>query len=159
MKQTRIYSLLLIALVTFVSCREHKMGSPSMEPSIRRDEKIDADYTAYVNAEPTRWDVVSFEPVGKPDEIWIHRVVGLPGETIDIVNGKVVINGTEQPFPAKMSGITYVAGIQGETKIVFPYKIPDKHYFLLGDNTNDADDSRYNGPIPRDNIVAKVKDK
>ncbi len=157
MKPKKTYFLLLFAILALVSCREHKLETGSMEPSIKNGEKIDADYTAYLNSEPERWDVVVFESTAQPDKIWVHRVVGLPGETIDIVNGAVAINGVEQPYPAKMSGIKYVAGIPGETKIVFPYKIPDKNYFLLGDNTNDALDSRYAGPIPRDNIVAKVK--
>lgn len=158
MKPKRTYFLFLFAVLALVSCREHKMNGGSMEPSIKHGEKFDADYTAYVNSEPERWDVVVFESILQPDKLWVNRIVGLPGETIDIVDGKVVIGGVEQPYPAKMSGITYFTGF-GETKIVFPYKIPDNNYFLLGDNTNDALDSRYAGPIPRDNIIGKVTDK
>jgi signal peptidase I len=159
MKQTRIYSLLLVATLALISCREHKMNGGSMEPTIKHGEKFDADYTAYVNSEPERWDAVVFESTAEPDQMWCHRIVGLPGETIDIVNGGVVINGVEQPIPAKMAGIRYVAEITGETKTKFPYKIPDNAYFLLGDNTYNALDSRYAGAIPRDNIIGKVKDK
>jgi signal peptidase I len=156
MKQP-IYSLILVAVLALVSCREHKMTSGSMEPSIKVGDKIDADYTAYVNADPERWDVVVFEPPAEPDKIWVHRIVGLPGETIDIVDGKAVINGAVQPVPEKMLGITYFADRASEMKVAFPYKIPDGNYFLLGDNTHNALDSRYIGPIPRANIVAKVK--
>jgi signal peptidase I len=108
---------------------------------------------------PKRQQIVVFRPVirGEQSDV-IKRVIGLPGETVDIREGSVWINGTrltekyttgpsEPANPAQ-----FLAAFEGRSN-VFPYKIPENCYFVMGDNRGNSLDSRYVGCIPRANIV------
>jgi signal peptidase I len=108
---------------------------------------------------PKRQQIVIFRPVirGEQSDV-IKRVIGLPGETVDIRDGGVWINGTRlaekyttgPSEPANPS--QYLAAFEGRTN-VFPYKVPENCYFVMGDNRENSLDSRYEGCIPRANIV------
>jgi signal peptidase I len=108
---------------------------------------------------PKRGQIVIFRAVvpGDDSDI-IKRVIGLPGETVDVRDGGVWINGTRlvenytvgatQPADPSM----YEAGFAGQTN-VFPYKVPANCYFVMGDNRGNSKDSRYVGCIPRSHII------
>jgi signal peptidase I len=108
---------------------------------------------------PKRQQIVIFRPVihGESSDV-IKRVIGLPGETVDVRGGGVWINGSrlaekytvgrsEPADPAQ-----YRAGFAGKTN-VFPYTVPANCYFVMGDNRENSLDSRYVGCIPRGNII------
>jgi len=101
---------------------------------------------------PKRQQIVVFKPPAAPNETdLIKRVIGLPGETIDIHDGAVWINGTRlaenyttgpsEPAPQSM------------TDIKFPFVIPDNCYFMMGDNRGNSLDSRFFGCMPRKNLI------
>jgi signal peptidase I len=121
-----------------------------MEPSIKKGEII----ILTPIDKPARWDVVSFKSPFNGN-MWVQRVAGLPGEIIDIHDSSLYINGVKQTVPSKMKGIWY----SKEGTVAFPFTIPKDSYFVLGDNTTDAQDSRYMGPIPAESIVSKVENK
>ena len=108
---------------------------------------------------PKRQQIVIFRPVihGESSDV-IKRVIGLPGETVDIRSGGVWINGarlTEKYIvgrtePADPS--LYRAGFEGRSN-VFPFVVPANCYFVMGDNRENSLDSRYVGCIPRENII------
>jgi signal peptidase I len=142
--------ILALALFLF-ACADYRQDSVAMEPTIKQGDLIDADMSAYANAAPQRWDVVIYEsPTGQGD--WISRVVGLPGETIDIANGAVTINGVAQTPPDTTLGYAK----EPLAKTALPYVIPTDAYFLLGDNTSEALDGREFGATPRAKIKGKV---
>ena len=98
-----------------------------------------------------RYDVLVFTPPDHPQMLYIKRVVGLPGETIVVKNGKVYADGaeldssfTKAPQNRRGDGV---------------YKVPEGHYFFLGDNRNNSNDSRFwkNKYVPAANIKAKAK--
>jgi signal peptidase I len=108
---------------------------------------------------PRRRQIVIFRPVirGEQSDV-IKRVIGLPGETVDIRDGGVWINGarlqenytvgrTEPGDPSQ-----FRAAFEGRTS-VFPYTVPENCYFVMGDNRGNSLDSRYVGCVPRANIV------
>ena len=108
---------------------------------------------------PKRQQIVIFHPVipGEDSDV-IKRVIGLPGETIDIREGGVWINGarlqenytqgrTERPDPSQ-----FLVAFEGKTN-VFPYAVPQGCYFVMGDNRQNSLDSRYVGCIPRNHII------
>jgi len=108
---------------------------------------------------PKRQQIVIFRPVipGESSDV-IKRVIGLPGETVDVRGGGVWINGarlnekytvgrSEPADPAQ-----YRAGFASKTN-VFPYTVPANCYFVMGDNRENSLDSRYVGCIPRENII------
>jgi len=101
---------------------------------------------------PKRQQIVVFKPPAAPNETdLIKRVIGLPGETIDIHDGAVWINGARlaenyttgpsEPAPQSM------------TDIKFPFVIPDNCYFMMGDNRGNSLDSRFFGCMPRKNLI------
>jgi signal peptidase I len=109
--------------------------------------------------DPKRQQIVIFRPVirGETSDV-IKRVIGLPGETVDIRDGAVWINGTrlqekyavgrtEPVDPAQ-----YMAGFEGKGNVL-PYKVPENCYFVMGDNRGNSLDSRFVGCIPRNHIV------
>ncbi len=108
---------------------------------------------------PKRQQIVIFRPVipGETSDV-IKRVIGMPGETVDVHEGAVWINGKrlEENYtvgaskPADPS--MYLAGFAGQTN-VFPYKVPENCYFVMGDNRGNSLDSRFVGCIPRSHII------
>lgn len=98
-----------------------------------------------------RYDILIFNAPDNPDETYIKRVIGLPGETIEIRDGKVYADGLEldgsfvnDPQNRRGDGV---------------YKVPEGHYFFLGDNRNKSNDSRFwkNKYVPAENIKAKAR--
>src|SRR5262249_20784736 len=88
---------------------------------------------------------------------WCFRVVGLPGESIDIGPHGVFINGTNTPLPPHLKNVSYLAAVPGQGAIVsYPFSIPSGSYFVLGDRSTNAYDSRYFGPVPLTSIKGKV---
>lgn len=98
-----------------------------------------------------RYDVLVFTPPDHPQMLYIKRVVGLPGETIVVKNGKVYADGAE------LDG-SFTKGPQNRRGDGV-YKVPEGHYFFLGDNRNNSNDSRFwkNKYVPAANIKAKAK--
>ncbi len=144
-------------------CRQQNIVSSSMTPTIKPGEALTIDYTAYAMASPKRWDVVVFEPTGKTNELWVFRVAGLPGEQIDLTNETLFADGNSVPLPSHVTNVQYIsANALGESSnfyITLPYTVPQNAYFLLGDNSSNAYDSRFLGAVPKANILGKVKGK
>lgn len=135
-----------------------------MEPTIKRGEVIPVDLKAYSGSGPIRWDVVVFaSPLGGVGH-WASRIVALPGETVEIRSGKIVIDGREEALPTHLSIGAYQRpkedlGASVPKPITLPFKVPAGSYFVLGDNVADALDSRFWGGLDRAKILGKVLGK
>lgn len=116
--------------------------SGSMEPTLVPGDKVVA---FRINKIKRKDIVIFFNPLNKK-EILVKRVIGLPGETIKIENGKVFINGKPLIEPYIKEPPSY---------FLRKTKIPPKNYFVLGDNRNNSEDSSVYGPVPRDLIIGK----
>ena len=125
--------------------------SESMQDTILKGDRIIGNRLAYMSDDPERFDIVIFKYPDDPSEIFIKRVIGLPGETVEIKDGKVYIDGALEPLddsfcPEKPEGD------------FGPYKVPQNCYFMMGDNRNNSLDSRYwtNHYVKKDAILAKA---
>ncbi len=130
--------------------------SPSMLPTLQKNDRVLVNKLSYRLHDVHRGDVVVFErPPNEADQRikdLIKRVIGLPGETIEARNGRVVIDGRylEEPYLRLEE-----SGCPG-TENLPPTVIPADHVFVLGDNRCDSSDSRVFGPIPEDLIVGRA---
>ena len=148
---------LAAASMLWLGCRDTTFVSSSMAPTIAPGETVTVDYTAYALSGPKRFDVVAFEPPIVTNEVFLKRVIGLPGETVFFTNGSFTVDGSTVTLPADISNVTYVA--LGEFGVISPFKVPKDSYFVLGDNSANSRDSRFWGSLPRTNILGRVKGK
>ena len=154
--KTRVFPYIVtLCVVVFCGCRQHNIVSSSMAPTMKPGEKIVVDYTAYALGAPRRWDVVAFEPPMYNNQLWAMRVVGLPSETISVSSNGITVNGVVMSLPAHVTNVSYI----GAASSALGYIVPKGCYYVLGDNSTSANDSRYWGAVPGTNIVGKVKGK
>lgn len=127
-----------------------KIPSGSMIPTIQEGNRIIGNRLAYINSDPKRGDIVVFYYPDDESQKFIKRIIGLPGETIYIADGIVYIDGQPLDESEYLTVETY--GVSG------PFTIPDNCYFMLGDNRNSSNDSRFwvNHFVSRDKIIAKA---
>lgn len=128
------------------------VDGPSMENTLHNDDNLIVDKISYKFADPKRFDIVMFYPYGKEEgEYYVKRVIGLPGETVQIIGKDIYINDKKLSENYGKEPITY-AGIAEE-----PLKLGKDEYFLMGDNREVSFDSRYEevGPVHRNLIEGK----
>ena len=132
-----------------------------MAPTIKPSEMVTVDYLAYSMGGPKRWDVVAFEHPGFSGQMWLMRIVGLPGEVISFTNGNLLINGQVPRPPARLAAIHYSdpAWLPPGVSFTNPFVVPSNAYYVLGDNVTNANDSRFWGSLPRTNILGKLLGK
>ena len=128
-----------------------KIPSESMEDTIMTGDRIFGNRLAYLFSDPQRYDIVIFKYPDDETQLYIKRVIGLPGETVEIRDGKVYIDGSETPLDDSFTPETPV-GNYG------PYTVPEGCYFMLGDNRNYSKDSRFwqNPYVEKEKILGKA---
>lgn len=158
---TEIFELLILTLVViflafaltyFVGMRTSIIGD-SMEPALYNGQEILINRFIYKLSAPKRGDVVVFLPNGnQKTHYYVKRVIGLPGETIQILDGRVYIDGIPLDENEEYAKIMD-AGI-AENEIILDVD----EYFVLGDNRNSSEDSRSGniGPVKRNNIIGQA---
>lgn len=132
------------------------MVGPSMTPSISDDQECLVNKVVYLLGSPDRYDVVAYRSVEHQDKYYsIKRIIGLPGETVLIQNGQVYINGNPLA-DSPTDSVIRTAGL-AETAIT----LGDNEYFLLGDNPDSSQDSRFSsvGNIKKSEILGRVRVK
>ncbi len=150
--------------VWFLRLRLHiyRISNVSMEPTLRPGHSALVDAFAYSFHEPVRGELMVFDhagiqdPTGRlPASIFILRVVGLPGETVRLVDGKIHIDGREQPAP-ELAALRYVDVGRAKYHLAEGITVPAGSYFTLGDNTVNCFDGRFWGFVPRSLLRGRV---
>ena len=146
-----IVKTIALALVIYIIVQFMVTGvevqMTSMEPTLHQGQRLMVDKVTYWFKTPQRGDIVVFYPPRDSDELYIKRIIATPGETIEIKQGKVLINGNsiEEPY------ISFNSTAPLERQV-----IPADNYFVMGDNRNGSYDSRAWGPVTEDSIVGKA---
>lgn len=149
-----IVAAVVIALfLNNVIIANSRVPTGSMMNTIMPKSRVIGSRLSYINSDPQRGDVVIFKFPDDPEQkiYYVKRVIGLPGETVNVVDGKVYINDSDTPLdepylPEPMEG-SYG-----------PYTVPEDCYFMMGDNRNNSLDARFweNQFVPKEKIMAKV---
>lgn len=140
-------------LITRFTVEITNMVDDSMDTTLQRDDTILINKLAYIRSKPERFDVIVFRKDGKEHSYYsIKRVIGLPGETVLIKDGKVFINGEELKEQVIVESIN-ICGL-AENGIT----LEEDEYFVLGDNRNNSEDSRFAhiGNVVPDEIIGKA---
>lgn len=127
----------------------------SMEPNFRNGDYLIVDEISYRLQEPKRGEVVVFRYPNDLSQRYIKRIVGLPGETVEVQGGKVMISGSSaDPQTFTLDEGRYLTGenTEGSLKV----KLGGNEYFVLGDNRQFSSDSRIWGSLPRQDIIGRV---
>jgi len=119
----------------------------SMEPNFHEGQRLLVNKAVYFFDEPERGDVIIFKAPGNRKGDYIKRVIAVPGDTVEIKNGAVYIDGNRLDEPYIMSPPGYTLAEQ---------EVPEDSYFVLGDNRNNSDDSHHGWYVPVDNIIGKA---
>ena len=151
-----IVDVIMIICVTYlivVSFFNHTtVSGHSMNNTLQNYDTVLINSLAYTFHGPERYDLIVFESKIKDNStLYVKRIIGLPGETIQIKNGKVYID--DKPLENDISkDEIFNAGLAST-----PIKLAYDEYFVLGDNRNNSDDSRYSniGNVTRDSIIGK----
>lgn len=144
--QTVVLALVLFFAINFISARIRVDGS-SMEPTFHNGDYVIVNRLAYQWGEMQRGDVVVFPYPLSPEEDYIKRVIGLPGDRVAIYGGDVYVNGQhiEEPYISSAP-----ANDVAETVV------PEGYVYVLGDNRNASSDSRSWGPLEIEDILGKA---
>ncbi len=160
-----VVALVLAFLLRTFVIATYSIPSGSMEPTLQVGDRIVVDKLSYHLHGVDRGNIVVFSTppnencAGPPVANLVKRVIGLPGETISLSGGRVVINGRVLPepwLPASEQHTTYPGPSSAPYALHQPYRIPSGDVYVMGDNRMLSCDSRYWGPIKKSTIVGKV---
>jgi len=143
---TAFIILVVFAGVQFTG-QSFRVEGESMEPSFYSGEYIIVNKLTYRFGSPERGDVIVFRNPESPEHLYIKRIVGLPGETVEIRGGEIYVDGGVLEERPDFAEILY-----GNYSVT----VPDGQYFVIGDNRAATSGSHTFGPVPRQNILGKL---
>jgi len=141
-------AILIVACFNLFIAQPRTVDGSSMEPTLDDNDRLIVELMSYRFGDPERGDIVMLRITeGQSSRALVKRIVGLPGDTIEIHDGNVYINGEKYDEP-------YVSA--STNGIMTATLIPDGQYFVMGDNRPISNDSRYFGTVPHQDIIGKV---
>lgn len=157
-RELLIYAAIIFIFVFFVPRYVFQLtivDGESMTDTLQDSDRLFVEKVSYRFGDPDRFDIIVFYPFGRddPDDYYVKRIIGLPGETVQIIDSVIYINN--EPLSENYRKEPYMAynGIANE-----PLLLGEDEYFVLGDNRNGSTDSRDpdTGPVKRENIDGRV---
>jgi signal peptidase I len=143
--ETLILAVVLFVGINYITARIRVDGS-SMEPTLHSGQFVLVNRLAYRLGEPALGDIMVFYFPGNPEQEYIKRLIGLPGDHISIRDQQVYVNGLRLDEP-------YIAA---PPQYVGEWDIPLDHFFVLGDNRNNSSDSHSWGTVPNSYVIGKA---
>jgi signal peptidase I len=157
--ETVVVALSIFLIVYLFIMQPHQVNGKSMYPTFDHGEYLLTDKISYKTGEPKRGDVVVFHapeasqcPEGTGCD-FIKRIIGLPGDTIEVKNNSLLVNGVQLDETYIPEAVLTQPGAYNMQGVI---QVPSNAYFVLGDNRDHSSDSRAWGPVPEDRIVGRV---
>ena len=144
-----IVIVVVFIVVWFTAIQTYEVFQTSMEPNFHQGERVIVFKAAYWGwiGHPKRGDVVVLKAPDEVDGDYIKRVIGIPGDNVEVIKGAVYVNYVKLTEPYVKLSFTYSYPV---------ITVPEGTYFVLGDNRDVSNDSHHFGPLPVSNIVGKV---
>lgn len=150
-----IIALLIIIPIRYFIAQPFFVKGASMEPSYKDGDYLIVDELSYRFTNPKRGDVIVFRFPRDPHQFFIKRIIGLPEETIEIKDNKIIIYNQSHPLGFILDESEYLSPNQ-KTKGYLKIKLDDNEYFVMGDNRLQSSDSRRWGPLNKTYIIGKT---
>lgn len=149
-----IISLAIILPIRYFLIQPFYVKGASMEPTFYDHQYLLIDEISYRFSPPQRGDVVVFRYPNDPSQFFIKRVIGLPGEKIEIINNTITIFNNKYPDGVilKESYLDKSVTTAGDISV----QLSNNEYYLLGDNRNSSLDSRFFGPVQKKFLVGRT---
>jgi len=172
-----IVIVIIVLLIRAFVAQAYNIPSGSMKPTLLVGDFILVNKLVYRFSEPQRGDIVVFKYPIDPNIDFIKRIIALPGEEVEVRNNQVFINGKPLPLievgrgeenglrkviyeevlpEGKKHKVQFYEDFPFSKRDFGPVVVPPNHYFVMGDNRDNSEDSRYWGFVPRENIVGKA---
>ena len=142
---------LSFVLRTFVY-QAYAIPSGSMETTIMTNDLVFTEKVTYRMHEPEAGDIVTFADPSDPERTLIKRVIATEGQTVDLIDGSVYVDGVKLTEP-------YTNGLPSNplsSRVTFPYEVPEGMLWVMGDNRTNSSDSRVFGAIPISSVTGKA---
>lgn len=162
-----IIALILALIIRAFLVQAFKIPSGSMIPTFNIGDRIFVSKVIYgakvpftnfrmpAMRQPKRGDIIVFRSPEDKKKDFVKRLIGLEGETVEIRDGRIYINGKVVDEPSSIRSVSYynAGNYGGENQVI---KVPRDSYYVLGDNSTSSRDSRYWGFVPKENLMGKV---
>lgn len=150
-----VISLAIILPVRYFLIQPFYVKGSSMEPNFEDGEYLIINEIGYRFSGPKRGDVVVFRYPGDPSQYYIKRIIGLPGETVEISNDRIIVFNENFPKGIEINESSYL-NPPYETPSEVRITLSEDQYFVLGDNRLASSDSRTWGELPEKDIVGRA---
>ncbi len=148
-----VIALLIVIPIRLYIAQPFVVSGDSMLSTFYNGEYLIVDEISYRFNDPKRGDVVIFRYPNNPSQYFIKRIIGLPGETIQIEDNQVTITSEEFPESFVLKE-PYIAEMTKPTRT--SVTLPADEYFVMGDNRDHSSDSRLWGNLPKDKLIGKA---
>jgi signal peptidase I len=162
-----VVAIALALAVQAYAVKPFRIPSASMASTLRPGDRVLVNRVVYHLRDPHRGDVIVFRYPKDLAVVFIKRVVGVPGDTLRVVSGRLFVNGhrVSEPYVHRTDGLLDPtmallpgdgsAGAPPPWSLLRSYTVPRGSYFVMGDNRTDSDDSRDWGVVPRGDIIGE----
>ncbi len=150
-----VISLAIIIPIRYFLIQPFYVKGASMEPNFYDNEYLVVDEISYRFGDPRRGDVVVLRNPRNESDFFIKRIIGLPGERIQVIDGHIVVFNSQYPQGMVLDESGYLAA-SVKTSGSQTVTLKSNEYYVLGDNRDSSLDSRYFGPIVRKEIVGRT---
>jgi signal peptidase I len=150
-----LIALIIIVPIRYFLIQPFFVRGASMEPTFEDGEYLIVDQLSYHFRTPERGEVVVFRYPNQPSQFFIKRIIGLPGETVVVQDGKVIIENAQHPAGVALDESPYLSP-DVRTGGNVTMTLASDQYFVMGDNREASSDSRAWGPVPTHDLIGRV---
>ena len=151
-------ALIITVLVRAFVGEAYIIPTGSMLDTIQLDDRVWGEKLSYKFREPEQGEIIMFATPTGEDYTLVKRVIAVGGQTVDLVDGHVVVDGEtlDEPYTGGKESWPLAEQLAGVGPLTYPYTVPEGHVWVMGDNRTNSRDSRYFGPVSVDAVQARA---